>query len=974
MADNKESTGLWNVLSDWWSGKGDRPRAPSRIPPVSPQTGNRYSPSPELEWTSEGARNAYRELQRSHFGADYIRDLLKMAGKAVSAPGESYRKLAGIGNAVQQILDAREFEQTGKWPESTFSKYMPPSRLKAWRDQATQRYRAIAASYSYIDPRTKKRTIDWEGIQRGMSNDPVGTLAPIFGGVANASGRGAKFLEGASAAQKAAGKTGLARVSKAGANIYRGTQAASNVAARALNPAGAVVAVAAKPVAVGIKRMRAPRVLDEAGEYTPEMQAAMRKEGLDPDLYSTPEYKAHFQEVVGKTGITPAAIRKAVGTSVGIPVTRSMAMGERPPAEFAPDVAAARQQGQQFVSQQMLDEFGHAPDERNLGAAFARSYVNAKNGVERAYQQAFSHQGAFTNTADFTSGVRGSIENELASMGLDINTVMNAPRFAQSQNALGGFNRGGRRFGGVFGQFDELAGSAPQTPVTVRDLAGEPHSFDPASGVWTDSTGRVLTPGQGRLGGINADARKVDFLNSELQAQGGLNVNPSQNGLTPQNIDGVRRDVNSFYNEARSPEDKAVLAAINRGIDSYIETNAANFSGDGAALSRDLQNARSTNIQFIQNYDKSPNKVIRDASKLTADNMSLDSNGTMRFTGDPQNIGAHLESRIIDPKTLQPRTNYTGGNTVTGDTVFKDLYNVFDQDGQNALVSHVRNTVASSPADPNAITTFINNNPFFSPAEQEMAARLQNARGIASEAPLNPSTLSQGTGTRWGMRFSAPLIGQQVGQTVGGVFGPAGSTIGGTLGMMGGSALEGRFENLTRGRRLESELNSLPNAPVQAPHLFMPLTLAESATGATGQNPLTRQPEPLPAPPPPPAPVVPPAPQQAPNPFALPSSFELPPQQKRQQPAADPYALPSSFEKQEEDPYALPESFNEPRSTGGRAAYKSGGAVTDIEPLVRNLMNRASHAKKMTNKDTETLLNSHDDAIASALAVAQKSI
>jgi len=62
------------------------------------------------------------------------------------------------------------------------------------------------------------------------------------------------------------------------------------------------------------------------------------------------------------------------------------------------------------------------------------------------------------------------------------------------------------------------------------------------------------------------------------------------------------------------------------------------------------------------------------------------------------------------------------------------------------------------------------------------------------------------------------------------------------------------------------------------------------------------------------------------------------------------------------------------RAAGGRAAYKSGGAVTDIEPLVRNLMNRAAQAKKMTNKDTEVLLNSHDDAIASALEVAQKSI
>ncbi|NCA02910.1 MAG: hypothetical protein EBS87_12275, partial [Sphingomonadaceae bacterium] len=79
---------------------------------------------------------------------------------------------------------------------------------------------------------------------------------------------------------------------------------------------------------------------------------------------------------------------------------------------------------------------------------------------------------------------------------------------------------------------------------------------------------------------------------------------------------------------------------------------------------------------------------------------------------------------------------------------------------------------------------------------------------------------------------------------------------------------------------------------------------------------------------------------------------------------------PSTADEDEAFLKGLPQ----PRSTGGRAAYKSGGAVNDIEPLVRNLMNRAQQAKKMTNKDTEALLNSHDDAIASALEVAQKAI
>ena len=64
------------------------------------------------------------------------------------------------------------------------------------------------------------------------------------------------------------------------------------------------------------------------------------------------------------------------------------------------------------------------------------------------------------------------------------------------------------------------------------------------------------------------------------------------------------------------------------------------------------------------------------------------------------------------------------------------------------------------------------------------------------------------------------------------------------------------------------------------------------------------------------------------------------------------------------------------RAEGGRATYKAGGSVKpkDIEPLVRNLINKAKTAKKISNKATEPLLNAHDDAIASALATAQKAI
>ena len=72
----------------------------------------------------------------------------------------------------------------------------------------------------------------------------------------------------------------------------------------------------------------------------------------------------------------------------------------------------------------------------------------------------------------------------------------------------------------------------------------------------------------------------------------------------------------------------------------------------------------------------------------------------------------------------------------------------------------------------------------------------------------------------------------------------------------------------------------------------------------------------------------------------------------------------------------FPDEAPPQESTGGRVAYKKGGVVKgdDIEPLVRALMGKAKKAKVASNKATEPLLNSHDNAIASALAVAQKAI
>lgn len=63
-----------------------------------------------------------------------------------------------------------------------------------------------------------------------------------------------------------------------------------------------------------------------------------------------------------------------------------------------------------------------------------------------------------------------------------------------------------------------------------------------------------------------------------------------------------------------------------------------------------------------------------------------------------------------------------------------------------------------------------------------------------------------------------------------------------------------------------------------------------------------------------------------------------------------------------------------PRNEGGRVAYRNGGKVSGIEPLVQALMRKYKQARSMEGKSTEGLLDTPDQAIVKALSVAKKAI
>jgi hypothetical protein len=194
-------------------------------------------------------------------------------------------------------------------------------------------------------------------------------------------------------------------------------QTAGKVGNIVTNPAPYAIAKTVKAVspvvsaglrAAGVK----PTVFTQAGEYTPKMQQAFRDAKVDPALFDSPEMRKVIQDIINEKGISPAAIREAVVTSIpGAKASRSMATGEVP---LTDEERGFRSQANQALAQNMQDN------------------------VEAAYRQATNHRGVFTNTSDFSSGVRKAVEDELAAMGTSIDDVMKNSRFEETNKALKG--------------------------------------------------------------------------------------------------------------------------------------------------------------------------------------------------------------------------------------------------------------------------------------------------------------------------------------------------------------------------------------------------------------------------------------------------------------------------------------------------------------------------------------------------------
>jgi hypothetical protein len=843
------------AISDWWNAKPEpvkpyevKNKQGEYVPVVNPaadrNTLQRYKAAPTLTW-SEAAANMWHNTHPLDFVRDFAKGIYKGGKSIVTDPKGSYLNAAKAAGTFQGILDAAEAERTGKWPEpdpgmlgmggSIFS-LMTPKQLANWRRESMINYRKLATHYSYID-KNGKRQIDNAALMRNVTQRPMEILPLLFGG--------------ASKAGQLAQVTKIKPVVTAG-KVIEGLAKAGDIVTNPAPYAIAKTVKAASPiVSAGLKKAGVtPTVFTEAGDYSPKMQQAFKDAGVDAALFNSPEMREIVEGVINEKGISPAAIKEAALRSQGVSPSRSMTTGEKP---LTPQEKDFRSQANQNLAQNMQDN------------------------IEAAYQQATSHRGVFTNTSDFSSGVRKAVDDELAAMGLSIDDVLNNSRFEETRKAL----QGSKGFPGVFDQFDNLAGinrAAPPPapkPLTI-DFGGIDYTFVPrqqrnnisdvvvdySQGHWVDATGaRVNKPYVTNALDAISDRKNLPPLRApEAPAQG-------PNRLTPQSIDSVRRNVNSRFNNAKG-DDVAALAAINRGIDNYTIQNAPNFTGDGVAMAQDWTNARKTS-QLGQSYGRVPD-------------------------ADP----------FAPPKP--PVTSY----------------------------------------DPDQV------------------ARTQAARDIVQADPTLKNTTPPTIFERIKSFTPTPGAGQVLGYNVGASTQiPGAGLVGGGMFGAGTKFVRDVLDNASANRIAQSEAAGAPSVPLfQAPDVRVPAGMAGAvATSAQSEyeTPVTAEPKPATA-----------APAQEPL-----KEYSLEEYQNSLSPSPAAQGTPAQEPLKE---YTL-EDYQaslqpKPQAHGGRAAYRAGGKVGGIEPLIQALMNKAKMAKKVSNKATEPLLNERDDAIASALAVAQKAI
>lgn len=730
-----------------------------------------------------------------------------------------------------------------------------------------------------------------------------------------------------------------------------------------------------------------------ANPFTDNVTEAMQAKGLRPEAYAAPHVGKYIEDTVNlKRGVTPDIVREGALRAAGARnVTRSTATGEAPGLIFSRQEGPARlnteaQMGEAFAGRFAPPAGTTAPGIGDLTDDFINTQMQRRNAFGRSYEEAARHDGVYSDPNGFVSNLDQEAANLLRQRRIDPTELQsNADVFRGANTATSNLRR-------------NIGNHGASLPAIEESVGGIRYTYDRQYNIWLDQSG---TP---------APSLVQRALNADPATQARISAPAPQpvNRLSLENIEIERRRLNGAaeraYQQGVQTGDFREYQAITAYRDALDNTsiNMANtFTGDARAAIPSLQQGRAQYQEWRNTGIDSPNPVVRDAAQRVMQRTEADpASGAYRFNdtaGGRAAVADAFEGKLVGSDGVAPPASIGSGAATTNPAeTYTALSRSLSPAGQDTLRGYIRSEGYGRPgASPEQIERLdriyaSNGIDLLTPEERNFlninieGRYATSPQNIPQRDPFNFNPFAEAAAEEGALDKAAKIAGPFV---KGGIGYGVGTAIGGPgLGyaLSGASALE---DPLMRGVKqiglFRNEQAGAPRYAVNIPDTQAPLavgmTYGSQVAQQSGEERKRRQDEealraitsPGPMQAPQASSLMPPAPMTTPS---APTISTTPFAPKRPSAADEDAMFLKSIQPSTADEDAAFLGQPEGRRSGGRAAYKSGGAVTDIEPLVRNLMNRAQQAKKITNKTTEPLLNAHDDAIASALATAQKAI
>lgn len=1003
----------------------------------NPQTGRVMTKSKPVSFT-EASRNlidnwslikgaeALRGMVRGVGSIPEITNLVSSVNRAIGGSNMSPRQYYDTFLSTRGAMGTVTSTQGIPMPRSRQT--MSDDQIRQIMDQDRRTLNGLANTFSY---RTTKG--DWkfdkDRMLRSFTQDPAGVVATVLtfgeGAAAKATGTLGRLAETAAAGSRVAK---LAKVAQPVANTTRlifqgGKWVANPVVPLAANiatsgPVRDAVTVAKnamtgrysiyrpdfmrawEPFKAQVEaRLRANGVADDviaspelqqrvfdmfnrqtknkfADPFTDKAKKDFADNGMDPSDYAAPHIGMVVEDTINKKrGVTPDVMQEAKLRAAGASsVTRSSATGEAPGFFFRNQEGPARATTEAQMSDALSGRFAPrpgttAPTHRDLADDFIDTQVARRNAYNQSYDEAARNDGIYRDPDAFLAELDRQTEAFLRQRGIDPSELTTNPEAFKNANAAIGSSR------------TNIGNHGSSVPRVEQTIGGNRYSYDRQFNVWIDDAGNPAPAAFQRA--LNADPATAARIAAAPPAP--------VNRLNLQNLEVERRSLNAAAQKAYDDGIKsgdfrnynAITARIDALDDTAIKMGSTDFTGDVNKAIPALQQARAQYRDWRESGIGSQNPVVSTAAQQVMARTSFDpATGRYTFNDSPGSrnvVSQTFEGKLVGDTTAAPSATIGSGASATNPAeTFTALSRTLSPNGQNTLANLVRTEGYGRPGatvdDLSRLDAAYSGQgiDLLTP-EQKRFLRLN----VEARPDVSPSNIPQRDPFKFNP-FAAPqgeagsgLISrasQIVSPFIKGGLGYAvGNTIGGPgLGyaLSGVSGFEGPImQNLKNLRSVRAEQYGAPNFRVDIPNPQAPLSVG-AAYGSQyakdqGEKRVAAQDEAF---------------------YKMPSGGG----QGQKPPLPEDLSKGDSLffgpPKEEDKIYAAPQAqeddqfFAQPQAYGGRAGYKAGGKVGGIEPLVQALMAKAKMAKKASNKATEPLLNERDDAIANALAVAQKAI